>query len=84
MEILLFNQYFTSFKESRDTIFSTLPLNLLYLSSYLKSKGLDCKIYELGIFDDDQIRVENDRVRCGLSDQEIEKIIEEENSKSIQ
>lgn len=83
MEILLFNQYFTSSKESPDTIFSTLPLNLLYLGSYLKSKGLDCKIYELGIFDDGQIRVENDRVRCGLSDQEIEKIIEEENPKII-
>ena len=83
MDILLFNQYFTSEKELPDTIFSTLPLNLLHLGSYLKREGLDCKFYELGAFDISQIRAENDRIRCGLSNQEIVRIIDRESPKVI-
>jgi len=83
MEILLFNQYFTSPQESPDTIYAALPINLLYLASYLKQKGLDSKIYELGAFDSDRVVVENGRVRCGMSDDEITKIINEEKPKII-
>lgn len=82
-KILLFNQYFTSKKESPDKILATLPINLLHLASYIKHNGLDCKIYELGVFGYNQIIVENGRFRCGISDKEIIKIIKEEDPKVI-
>jgi len=83
MEILLFNQYFTSPKESPDTIYAVLPLNLLYLVSFLKEKGIESKIYELGTFDADKIVAENNRIRCGMSDKEITEIINKESPKII-
>lgn len=85
MDILLFNQYFTSKKGDPEKNVATLPTNLLCLASYLKSKGTDCKIYELGAFDTAREVPEpgGKRVRYGLSDGEIEKIIKDENPKII-
>lgn len=82
-EVLLFNQYFTSKKDSPEKILAALPINLLYLASYLRSKQIDCKIYELGIFDHNQTIVENNRVRRGISDAEISTIIRNERPKII-
>lgn len=82
-EVLLFNQYFSSTRESPDNILATLPINLLSLASYLRDKKIDCKIYELGIFDLGRAIFENNRVRCGISDKEIIAIIESENPKVI-
>ncbi|MBU0477586.1 B12-binding domain-containing radical SAM protein [bacterium] len=82
-EVLLFNQYFTSDAKSPDRILATLPINLLCLGSYLKDKDISCKIYELGIFDFDKIIVKNDRIRCGISDEEIISIIKNEAPKII-
>ena len=56
--ILLFNQYF-----SDKNVVPTIPLNLLSLATYLNSKNLNCKIYELG----------------GLQDYEVERIVRKEN-----
>ena len=70
-EVLLFNQYFTAKRESPENIPASLPINLLYLASYLRNKGIDNKIYELGIFDFDKIIFENNRSRCGIPDKEI-------------
>ena len=77
-EILLFNQYFTSKRESPDNILAALPINLLSLASHLKRKKVNCKIYELGIFNLDEAIIENNRVRCGISDKEIAAIVESE------
>lgn len=82
-EVLLFNQYFTSRKESPALISATLPINLLCLASFLKKSGINCKIYELGIFDFDKIVIENDRIRCGIPDNEIIDIIKTEEPKII-
>ncbi|MFA6047633.1 MAG: radical SAM protein [Parcubacteria group bacterium] len=84
MKILLFNQYFTSSKNSSEKIKASLPLNLLYLGSYLQYKGLECKIYELGAFsDEDEVVFGEERIRCGLSDEKITEIIKTENPKII-
>ncbi|MFH1744577.1 MAG: radical SAM protein [bacterium] len=83
MSILLFNQYFTSDEKLGEKIFAVLPLNLLYLGSFLQSKNLKCKIYELGAFDSDESVVEGDRIRYGLSDDKITEIIEKEKPKII-
>lgn len=83
MEILLFNQYFTSDIKSPDRILAAMPINLLYLASYLKNKHINCKIYELGIFSFDKIIVRNNRVRCGVGDEEIISIIKNETPKII-
>ena len=77
-KVLLFNQYFTSRKESPQKIPAILPINLLYLASYLRQKRIECKIYELGIFNLEDSIVENNRVRCGISDKEIVDIINKE------
>ncbi|MCX5694976.1 MAG: radical SAM protein [Candidatus Omnitrophica bacterium] len=82
-EVILFNQYFTSPKDSTEVIFATLPINLLCLASFLRNKGIGCKIYELGIFEQKEIKRENDIIRCGISDQEIAAIIGNENPKII-
>jgi len=80
-DVLLFNQYFTSKREAPDTIFAAPPINLLCLASYLKEKQVNCKIYELGAFDSSGIRIENNRLRCGLSDKEIVEILVNESPK---
>lgn len=82
-EVLLFNQYFTSKKESPDKILAALPINLLSLATYLNHKAINCKIYELGIFNFADIREEKDRIRCGISDEEIAIIIKNEHPKVI-
>jgi len=82
-KVLLFNQYFTSPKESPDRILAALPINLLYLASYLKNRHISCRIYELGIFSFDKIIVRNNRIRCGISDEEIISIIKKESPKII-
>lgn len=83
MDILLFNQYFASNKEAPEKILASVPLNLLYLASYLEYKGIKSRIYELGIFDFDKIIIEENRVRCGISNKEIIEIIEKENPKIV-
>lgn len=82
-EVLLFNQYFTSPKDSPQTILATLPINLLYLASYIKDKGMGCKVHELGIFDAADIIEENRKIRCGVPDKKIAGIIKSENPKII-
>lgn len=62
---------------------ATPPLNLLYLASFLKQKGLGCKIYELGIFNPGEAILENSRIRYGISDDKIAKIIKNEKPKII-
>jgi anaerobic magnesium-protoporphyrin IX monomethyl ester cyclase len=83
-DILLFNQYFTTNKDAPEYVLTPLPLNLLYVSSYIRSRGLDCKICELGVFKYSDIIVEESgKLRCGISDDEIVKIIKAENPKII-
>lgn len=83
MEILLLNQYFSSKKENLEKNFATFPRNLLYLGTFLKFKGLPCKIYELGAFDDSRPIIAGGRIRYGLSDDEITQIITRENPKIV-
>lgn len=84
MKILLFNQYFTSERGSQEKNFASVPLNLLSLGSYLKAKGMDCKIFELGIFDESQEIAEGDKkVRQGISDEKIKEIIKSEKPRVI-
>lgn len=83
-DILLFNQYYTSKTEAPEFIASPLPLNLLYLASFLKSKGMDCKICELGVFNyGDAIKDGPEKIRCGLSDEKIVEIIKTEKPRII-
>ena len=82
-KILLINQYFTSNKELPERILATMPLNLLYLASYLKHKGIGCKIYDFGISDFDEIIIEDNRIRNGISNKKIIEIIEAERPKVV-
>lgn len=83
MDVLFFNQYFTSTSRDPDIILANMPINLLCLASYLKEKGILSKIYELGILNRREIKTEGDRVRCGISDKEIMCILEKEKPKII-
>ncbi|MBU2028714.1 B12-binding domain-containing radical SAM protein, partial [Patescibacteria group bacterium] len=61
-----------------------VPLNLLCLGSFLQSKGLKCKIFELGAFNETQeIPEGKDKIRQGLSDEKIVEIIKTERPKII-
>jgi anaerobic magnesium-protoporphyrin IX monomethyl ester cyclase len=83
-KILLFNQYYSSKRESPEFIASPLPLNLLYLASYLNSRGMDCRICELGIFNyADAIIDDTGKIRCGISDEKIVGIIKRESPRII-
>ena len=83
-DILLFNQYYTSEKETPELVTAMLPYNLLCLATYLREKSMDCKIYELGIFDvSETIMSRGGRIRCGLPDRKIINIIKEEKPKII-
>jgi hypothetical protein len=76
-DILLFNQYYTANAESPEYVLAPIPLNLLYLATYLNTKGLDCRVFELGVFSYDDVFVEQSgKIRCGKTDEEILKIIE--------
>jgi magnesium-protoporphyrin IX monomethyl ester (oxidative) cyclase len=83
-DILLFNQYYTANAESPEYVLAPIPLNLLYLATYLKTKGLDCRVFELGVFSYDDVFVEESgKIRCGKTDEEILKIIENEKPEII-
>lgn len=82
-DVILFNQYFTASKESNEKFVCSMPLNLLYLSTYIDSKGISCKVHELGAYYYEENIDEGDRIRFGKSDDEIKKIILEENPKII-
>ncbi|HBO97406.1 MAG TPA: hypothetical protein DD648_05180 [Candidatus Omnitrophica bacterium] len=78
-QVLLLNQYFTSKPDMSEGFMASMPLNMLYLASYLNSNGKNCKIYELGIFDYKDAFVDGDRIRFGISDEKIVEIIKKEN-----
>jgi magnesium-protoporphyrin IX monomethyl ester (oxidative) cyclase len=79
MKILLFSPY-NSFDHTAYGFYrASVPYNLLYIAGYLRKHGIESKIYELGVFDEkDNIRV-GDKIRCGLSDEAITKILADEN-----
>jgi magnesium-protoporphyrin IX monomethyl ester (oxidative) cyclase len=83
MNVLLFNQYFTSNINSQERNMASIPLGLLYIGSYLKSRDINCKIYELGAHYDSQKIFEANRVRQGVSDKKIYQIIKQEKPKII-
>lgn len=83
MDVLLFNQFFTAPKASPNIYLAIVPINLLYLATYLKSNGIHCKILELGIHRFDKPIEVNDRIRFGISDEEIIEIIKKERPKII-
>ena len=78
-DVVLLNQYLTSDTSNSEMYFAQLPLNLVYLATYLNDQGMDCKIHELGIFDPSDVIVEDGRVRCGIPDSAIKEIVKKEN-----
>lgn len=83
MEIILFNPYYSQRKEYYSFYKPTPSSGLLYLAAYLRKFGLGSKIFELGIFDIKKALFRQDRVRFGLSDREIKKILKKENPKVV-
>ena len=55
----------------------------MYLAGYLRKFGLISKIVELGIFDINEAIISKDRVRFGISDKEITKILQKEKPKIV-
>ncbi|MDD5618147.1 MAG: radical SAM protein [Candidatus Omnitrophica bacterium] len=82
-EILLLNQFFTSPKSCPNDYWTFIPLNLLYLANYLKSKGIPSKIYDLGRHRHDRPTIGNDRIRFGVSDEIIAGVIKKEKPKIV-
>lgn len=81
MDIVLFNPYYSQSIEYYSFYKPAPPMGLLYMASYLRKYGMDCGIYELGVFDaKDAIKI-GKRVRFGLSDEAIADIIRKEKPK---
>lgn len=75
MDIILLNPYYSQLAKYYSFYRPTAPLGLMYLAGYLRKHGLPSKIHELGIFDIvDALKIGR-RVRFGVSDEAIIKII---------
>lgn len=83
MDTILFNQFFSSKKDSPNTYLSIVPLNLLYLANYLKIKGIPTKIFDLGIHRFGKPIVVNNRIRFGITDESIIDILKKEKPKIV-
>ena len=78
LKVLLFNPYCT-FDDSAYVFYrASIPYNLLYIASYLEAHGMRPKIYELGIFNEEDRLVYGKYIRCGISNIDILKILEAE------
>ena len=55
----------------------------MYLAAYLKKHGLASKVVETGIFEIEKAIVRGGRVRFGLSDKQIRKILARERPKLV-
>jgi len=78
MDILFFNTYYSQKKEYYSFYKPNPPMGLLYLSAYLDDNDFNSKIYELGVFKEEDAIFDGDRIRFGLSDAEIRMIIRDE------
>ncbi len=75
MDILLFNPYYSQLLQYYSHYLPTCPYSLLYLAGYLKKFGVPSRIQELGVFDVNDAVVIGQRIRFGLSDDAIAKIL---------
>jgi magnesium-protoporphyrin IX monomethyl ester (oxidative) cyclase len=78
LKILLFNPYYSFTGDTYVFYRASVPYGLVSIATYLKQHDYDTKIYELGVFDEKDVIREGNKVRCGISDEKIRKILEEE------
>lgn len=83
MDILLFNPYYSQSLQYYSHCLPTCPYSLLFLAGYLKKFGLPSKIQELGVFDVNDALVIGQRIRFGLSDDAIAKILAAEKPRIV-
>ena len=83
MDIVLFNPYYSQKKEYYSFYKPTPSSGLLYLAAYLRKFDLESKFFELGIFDIKKALFRKGRVRFGLPDKQIKKILEKEKPKIV-
>lgn len=82
-DVILINQYYTSMKGQSEFIPAAFPINLLYLGTYVRERGVDCKIVELGTFEPADMHEFKGKVRSGLTDERICEILKKENPKLV-
>jgi magnesium-protoporphyrin IX monomethyl ester (oxidative) cyclase len=83
MDTILINPYYSQPVGYYSHFRPTLPVGLLYLAGFLRKHGLDCRIQEFGIFDVSEAIVSGEKVRFGISDDAIRRIIAEEHPKIV-
>lgn len=86
MKIVLFNPYYSFTGDTYVFYRASVPYGLISIASYLDKYAIETKIYELGIFnEEDVIRFEDParlggyKARCGISDEKIRAILIKEN-----
>ena len=84
-DILLLNQFVSCPKSCPNDYWTFIPLNLLYLANYLKTRGVESRIYDFGrhLHDKPITIAEQDRVRFGVSDDKIIDVIRKEKPKIV-
>ena len=78
MKIIFFNPYYSFYGDTYVFYRASVPYGLISIASYLQKHGIESKIYELGIFDEEDVKQIGGRLRCGLYDEEIKDILRDE------
>mgnify|MGYP001596057750 CR=1 FL=1 len=83
MDILLFNPYYSQSIEYYSFFQPAPPIGLMYLAAFLRKNNLKSEIHELGVFNINESIKTGTRVRFGLSNETITKIISEKTPKIV-
>ena len=75
MKILLFTPYYSFTGNTYVFYRASVPYGLISIEAYLKKHGVRATIYELGIFKEEDVIRQGDRIRCGISDMQIKEIL---------
>lgn len=83
MKILLLNPYYSFTGDTYVFYRAGVPHGLIAIEAYLKQHDIHSKIYELGIFEEEDVIWKENGVRCGLADWKIKRIIYDEDPEII-
>ena len=75
MKIIFFNPYYSFYGDTYVFYRANVPYGLVSIASYLQEHGVVSKIYELGIFNEKDVKDIGGRKRCGVYDEEIVDIL---------
>lgn len=83
MDILLVNPYISQTAKNNAFRGATMPNGLLFIAGYLRKHGIESKIIECGLFDSERTLRLGQRVRFGISDEEVISLVAAEKPRIV-